>query len=233
MGGTTSKSTFQQLTDISTDVTTKTIMSCSTAATQNQMISLQNVKGDVNISGVNMNQGASINMSCIMSTDMQSQISTQVAAAIAQTAESKGQAVLSALGRTKSEAQTNIQTMIRNNITNVTQSDISASISQSQSITAANVGGNVVIANVSMEQSAKIVAQALMSTSAYQVAINDSATKMDQSSKSTEENPVAGIIKSIGSAISSVMSAPIMIIGGIILFIVLIIIIFKFVFKRS
>jgi hypothetical protein len=66
-----------------------------------------------------------------------------------------------------------------------------------------------------------------MKTTAYSSVINDTATKIDQVSKSEEENPIAGIISAVTKA---VISTPLMFGVGIIIFIVIIILLLKLLF---
>jgi hypothetical protein len=227
MGGTQSKSTYTQLTDIATEVSMNSVMSCTTAATQTQLLSLTNVAGNVTIDSIDMTQGSSVNVQCVMDANKQNEISTAVANSIAQYAESKGQAVVSALGSTKTAVETNIQTRIRNAVNADTTMQLNSNLTQDQAVTAKNIGGNVVIGKLTMNQSAQMVASALMKTTAYSSVINDTATKIDQVSKSEEENPIAGIISAVTKA---VISTPLMFGVGIIIFIVIIILLLKLLF---
>lgn len=224
MGGTSSKTTAQVLTEVSTQVTTDSIMTCTSIATQEQMIAFNNVKGDVTISNVNMTQGVAVDLNCVMDSNKQADIANKVAEAIAQQAESKGQAVLSALGSTKAEATSNIKNQLMTGISANTKTELDAQINQQQTISATNIGGSVVASNITMDQGATMIASSLMKTATYSSVINESATKMDQKSSSEEKNPIAEMIKALGS----IFSAPVWILGGIILFIVVIVVIFKF-----
>lgn len=231
--GNKSSTSLSVCNDLAVNVSMDSIMSCSSAATQQQLIELKDVKGNVNISGVSMTQGASVNMSCVMDSVKQNEIAMKVSNALAQQAEASGQAVLSALGNTKANASANIHNKIMTNISANTTMEMSASVNQTQAITVANVGGNVVIANVSMEQGAQVIAQGLMKTQAYASVINEVATAMDQKSKSEEKNPIATVIDSIGKAVGTVMSAPILIFGGLIVGALVLFVLIKFVFKSG
>jgi hypothetical protein len=118
---------------------------------------------------------------------------------------------------------TNIQNNIMTNIKQTTTNDVSSNISQTQSIPIANVGGNVIIANVTMTQSAQIVATALMKTSAYSSVINDAATKLTQSSTAVSSNPISDIIKSVTGFLATTLGICLAI-GGVVLIIVLVVI---------
>lgn len=218
MGGTSSKTTSQILHDIAVNATMNSVQSCATVASSNQMIALNNVKGNVTISGTTLTQGSSIDMSCVMHADKTADISNAVATAISQYADSQGQAVLSALGSTKAEATSNITNRFQNNINANTEVEVNNNISQNQSITADNIGGNVVIANVTLDQSARITAQALMQSTAFSSVINDSATKMDQSSKSKETTIIDTIVNGVKSFFNGVAG---IITAGVVVFLLI------------
>jgi len=195
MGGVSSKTTVDVLNEICTQVTMDSMMECSGVATQDQMIAFQNIKGDVTISNVNMSQGVAVDLTCLMTANKQSDIADKVAAAIGQNADSKGQAFLSLFGNTKADATSNLKNQIMNRLSATTTEELKAQINQQQAIVAANVGGTVVMRNVSMDQSAKMVASSLMKTATYSSVINESANKMDQKSSAEEKNPIAEMIK--------------------------------------
>jgi hypothetical protein len=228
MGGVSSKTTVDVLNEICTQVTMDSMMDCSGVATQDQMVSFQNVKGDVNISNVNMTQGVAVDLNCVMSANKQSDIADKVAAAIAQNADSKGQAVLSLFGNTKADATSNVKNQLMSRISANTSQELTAQINQQQTIVAANVGGSVVMTNVSMDQSARLVASSLMKTATYSAVINDSASKMDQKASSEEKNPIAEMIKAVGS----IFSIPVLILGGLVLGIVLVFVMIKVVSSK-
>jgi len=211
MGGTSSKSTSETLTTLSTNVAMDTVSSCITAATQSQLISLRDISGDVTISNTTLTQGTSMNIACVMESTKQNEIAAAISEAIASYAESKGESVLSALGSTRSEVSTKIKNEIINNISATTTQELETNMSQTQSITAQNIDGNVVISNLTMEQSAKLTLTSLLKTSVYSSVINSTATAIDQSSKTTEKSTLANIIDSIGSAWKGILSSPVLI----------------------
>lgn len=221
--GPSSKTTVEVLNDICTQVTMDTIMKCTAVATQEQMIALK-AKGDITISDVGMSQGVSINMNCVMQADKQNEIKDKVSAAITQNADSKGQAFLSLFGNTKADAIANIKNKLTNTVTANDELDFKTQLSQQQTISA-EAGGNIIMANISMDQSAKIAASALMKTATYSTVINESANKMDQKASSEDKNPIAEMIKAVGS----IFSIPVLILGGIVLAVVLVFVMIKFV----
>lgn len=218
MGGTQSNNTSESLTQMSTKVAMSSILSCAGAATQGQILEFQNVVGDVTISNVSMTQASSVNMSCVMDSQKQSEIAGAVANTLAQFAQTQGQSVVSALGSTQSNVASKIKTQITNDISQTDSNQISTQISQSQKVSARNIGGNVVVKDLTMSQSAEIVAEALMKTSAYSTAINQVAAAVDQTTKTSEANFFAGIISSVGKAIGSMMATPAIIFGVVVIF---------------
>jgi len=227
MGGTHSTSTSSLLNSLAVNASTSTIMQCATAATQEELVQVQNVAGNVNISNVSMNQGATINLQCVMQTNTTTDIASAVSDAITQYANSQGQAVLSALGNTTSEVKSNIQNKITSNINQTTSQQMSANITQQQGITAANIGGNVTISNITMDQSAQVFASALMNTTAFASVINSVANTIDQTSASKETT----IFDSIAQALGTLLSTPIYLIGAGLLGVVAIFVIIKIAFK--
>lgn len=238
MGGTQSKNTASVLNDIAVNVAMDSVMSCTVAATQSQLLELKNIEGDVTISGVSMLQGSSVDANCVMQADKQNEIASSIANALAQHAEAKGQAVVSALGNTKSQVVSNITNKLTNNINANTKVEFVTQIDQIQKVGVENVSGNVVIQNMSFEQSAQLVAKALMKTRAYSEVINETAAKIDQATKTEEENPIAGIIDSVGGvidsvggALSKVFQGPVLIIAAVILGVIAIFVVIKLAFR--
>lgn len=193
MGGTSSKTTAEVLTDISINASMNSLLNCVSSAAQSQTIDTQQTTGNVTIQDINLKQGATIDSSCVMKSEKRMEISNAVAAALAQYAESKGQAVLSALGSTKAEAVSKISNNIQSKLSQDTEQTFKTIVEQNQGITTGITGGNVVIKNITMDQGAKVSATALMQTSAFSSSINDVANKIDQTSK-TEEKTIFGDI---------------------------------------
>lgn len=200
MGGTESKTTVNILTDICINVVQQNINNCVQAATQQQIIDASHASGDVVISGVNMTQGAYVNMDCVMTSTLQSSIQSDMANAIAQYAETQGIAVLSALGKTKSEAVTNIQQIFSANVTQtITQEAVMQSL-QLQKIDASYSGRNVTITDVNMSQGLEMTAKAILQSAGYSKAISEVSNLIDQTAKAKEENPLqvfADMLKNI------------------------------------
>jgi hypothetical protein len=226
MGGTSSKSIANDLTNLCTKVVADSLLTCTGIATQSQILSYTQIKGNLNVQNINLSQGTSVDLKCVMDAVKQSDIASKVAESLAQAAEAKGEAVLSAFGSTKSAAISNLTTQIQNNISANTTADLETVLSQNQELYVNNVDGNVVMTNVTMSQSATEVASALMHTQTYSTVINATADTIYQKTSSQETNPIADIV-------SAMFQAPIMILAGLVLGVVLLILLFKLYQQRS
>uniref|UniRef100_A0A6C0JV97 Uncharacterized protein n=1 Tax=viral metagenome TaxID=1070528 RepID=A0A6C0JV97_9ZZZZ len=227
MGGTQSNNTSKILNDIAMTATTKVMMSCVTSTAQSQSINFGHVGGNFSLDKTNLSQSVSVDASCAASSATTAEVAQQVGNAVAEHAESKGQAVLSALGNTKSSVASDITNKMSNSFENITSTSLITQTTQDQSIGAAVVGGNVTLSNITMEQGATVMAHAMLNNTATQEVLSTIANTIDQKTTSAEENPIAGIINSVGNAIGSIVSAPILIIGAIILGIIGIFIVLK------
>ncbi len=224
--GTQSRTTVNVLNEMCTNIIMKSSLSCITQATQNQLMLIANVSGNVDLNNVNLQQGSTIDVNCLMSAEKQTEMAQSAASQMAQYASSQGEAALSALGTTVSDASTNIRNKIQNNIDASTETEIKSALTQNQMIKVVNVGGNVLAQNVSMQQQASLVAKAMVTSKAYSSVINDTADKIDQSAQSKETNPLAVIWGTVLGGVGKIFSGPGFIIiviaalgiGGLLLF---------------
>jgi 23S rRNA pseudoU1915 N3-methylase RlmH len=221
MGGTSSKSTSEILTQISVEASMNSILSCTSAATQSQLIELGYVAKDVIITGLTMKQSASVDSKCVMEAKKVADISTAVSNAIAQYAESKGQAVLSSLGNTKSEVVTKLTNDFKSRVDANTAQQMTSIVDQQQGTKIKSIGGSYVLKDATFEQGAQVTAQALMSTNAFSSVINETATKIDQVSKTQETT----IFTDIANAIKNFFLSAIGLIVAAAVFIVIVLII--------
>lgn len=221
MGGTHSKSTAVSLTESLTDVVMSSIMSCTTSATQSQLVKLENIEGNVLIEDTDFTQASSVSVECIMNSQKQNEIANKVANALAQKAEAEGQAVLSALGSTSATAQSIIKNKITNKISDETKIELKTNMEQLQEIKAVNIGGDFVMRGTTFEQSAKAAARSLLHSEAYSSAVNEVATAIDQETKAKEKGPldfIGDIMKGWGLiiAIVAVVLVILLAVGGFI-----------------
>lgn len=226
MGGTTSKTTLEVLTDIATNVAADSLLTCTNIATQSQILTFSRIKGDITLQGIELSQGTAVDIKCAMDATKQAEIASKVAEAIIQTAESKGEAVLSVLGNTKSDAISKLTSKFTNKISADTTTELKMLIGQNEEIAIDDVSGNVIMTNITMSQSSLAVASALMKTQTYSSVISETATTIDQHTKTEEKNPLAELIQSI-------FQAPILLLAGIVLGVILLIILVRFAFSSS
>ena len=161
MGQGGSKTTSEVLTGIAVDVAQSSLTRCVQSATQSQLIAVKNVVGDVNISGIKFAQGAAIKMECVTNIETNSQIQETLSNEIAQWASSEGVAVLSALGGNVAMARSIVRGILTANVKMDTASESIMQAMQKQKLIVANVGGSVVISDISMSQGLDIGAKAL------------------------------------------------------------------------
>lgn len=223
MGGTQSKSTSDVLTMMGTNIASEVIQNCSSMASQSQLIEMGEVAGDFRLSDATFKQGVSIDMECVMDSSTQNEIANKMAASLAQEASAHGQGVMSALGGSSAEVQSNIATSIQNNISNNTKQETESAIFQEQAIKVGKVGGDVVIENLTMDQSAEVIAKGLMQSSAYNKAIQDTSMAIDQKSAAKNDNWIAGIVGEFTGVVTWIVVGivGVLIIAAIIIFIII------------
>lgn len=229
VGGSKSSSSAELLNQIAISATQSIISRCVTQATQQQLLSVKNVAGNVSMSGVSMSQGASVDVKCMMTAQVQSAIQNQIANDIAQYAQSQSEAFIGALGQSIAEAKVNIQNRLSLAVNQSTlQESFNAAI-QDQQIEVANVGGNVIMKDISMAQSLQLTAETLINGTAYSTVINDIANAVDQTTDAKQTNPIAELIDSVGGIFSSWIGMVIAIatVGGVVM------LVFVFMFFRS
>lgn len=200
MGGTSSKSTINKLTDIAYNATNRNIQSCVGAATQSQLIKINNVAGDVDLSGLKQKQGISINMQCAFSNAMQDKIQNDIASDISAELSAKGGDYTS-MGKSSSKSNMDIKNIIKTNIDNENVSKQVSTTLQQQTVSVSDVGGSVIARDISQEQGAKIISEAIVNTTQYRGVLNKIAEEVDASVKSENEgifNAAFGMMGSMG-----------------------------------
>lgn len=184
MGGTSSKSTIKQLNDIAMDVVNKNVQSCVGAAMQSQLIKIKGTKGDVSITGGKLRQGATVNMKCVFSTETQNKMQSQIAQEMSNFVKAKGGDITGGIKGTNTDQSMDIENIFKTSIHNETVSKQVASTLQEQTISVEDTDGSVVIADFDLEQTASIVAEAIVKSSQYSGVINNIASKLDAKAES-------------------------------------------------
>ncbi len=215
--GSKSSSRVNVLNNIAIDAVQRTVSECVSSATQSQLISAQYVAGDVDLSGLQMIQGATVQVGCIMRSSKQSEIRESIASAISQYAKTQGPAVLSALGGSESNAKINIANKLQ---TNIKQEDIQKAIAsnvQEQKIQFGTIGGNFIMRGATLEQTARSVAEGIVNSTQVATVIKDVADTIDQKTEAVTSSPFADIFESLSAMGTSVIIVFILIIALIVL----------------
>lgn len=178
---------------------------CVQAATQEQLIAASRVAGDVTISGVSMKQGMNVNMQCLLGNDMQSAIQSDMASKIAQYAETNGIALLSALGSTAATAEAAIQQIFTAKTRQVNTQEAIMQNVQRQGIKANDIGGKLIISDITMAQTADVIAKAIVTSSGYASAISTIANAIDNKAAATETGPLDTLFAAIKDMVNSTM----------------------------
>lgn len=202
MGGSSSKSSITKITDIAFNAVNKNIQSCVGAASQNQLIKIQNVHGDIDLSGTKQKQGVTINMKCAFSNEMQNQIQNQIASDISNYVQSKG-GDITALAASSSKSDTTIKNILKTSIHNETLSEQVASAIQSQTVSIADVGGSVIASGLTQEQGAKVVSEAIVDTAQYTGALMKVAAYVDAQAKAENKGIFNSMFDMLGSLFNS------------------------------
>lgn len=216
MGGTSSKTTVNQLTDISTKIANSSIQSCVTAASQEQIVKISHTDGNVDLSGANQKQAVSVNMKCVMSNDTQNKIQNEMASQIANFAKSTG-GDYTAVGASHASAETNIKNILSSSIDNESISKQMASSLQKQEIAVSDTHGNVIAKGLTQDQGADVISKALISNSQYTGALTKIADKIDSHTEAENKGIFNSMFDALGMTARSAMYGAIaLVIAGII-----------------
>lgn len=192
MGATESKTLTEVMNEVAVDVVQRTVQNCTTTATQDQLLQVDYVNGNVDISDSTFTQGMSVDMSCMLSDQKTSEIANELATKVVQFAESESRGLLVPPGGTEASAVSDIANDIKTSLTQESvQNSLSVS-SQSQKLQFGYVGKNFTAKNVTMSQTMEVVAKSIVNTSMIQSVINKVSNDLDQtsSSKSTGTDAV-------------------------------------------
>ena len=149
-GSSSSESTITKVTDIAYNAINHNMQSCVGSASQNQLIKLNNIHGNIDLRGVQQSQGVSVDMKCAFSTEVQNKIQDQIASDINNLVTSKGGDFTA--GSSSSATNTNITNILKTTIDNKSVSEQVTQTMQSQTVSITDVGGNVIASGLTQEQ---------------------------------------------------------------------------------
>ncbi len=212
MGGTSSKTTSETITDIITNVAVKDMQQCASFIAQDQIIT---VSGNGNIvSDVRMVQAATINMECYQKSRNIIDIQNAIVNSLNQAAASKASGFPTLDSGTKSATYSKIINNIRNDITMEMIQNCVATINQKQAIYIS--GNRNITMNVAMEQTASqlknCLAERIMQTSVG----TEIQNLVKQEAASETKSPFSFITDIFGGMMNTI----ILIVGAIVLIIV-------------
>lgn len=214
MGGTSSKSEINQLTETISNIAMTNITKCQSSSNQNQNVVIRNT-GFRLWTNYKIKQTSTIDSTCAQDTAMQAKLQNDIIAAIGNKSTAEGIAFLSAFGNTRSEATTNLTNRVRNNVTMSNIMTHYNNISQSQNIESVNEF-IWLFDNLEAVQGSEIFAAATLQSVQDADILNQIKTYIDQTSKAKEENPMQWIADIVGGMAQAVLL--------VVLFIILIII---------
>lgn len=204
MGGTTSKARSEIISNLAISAVQETVQNCVTNATQQQIIDVGYVGGNVDISGSTFKQAMSVDLSCVMNSKNSSEISAAIANVIVQNANAESEGLLVPPGGTEAEVITDLE----NNLSvALRQSDIQNSISNvssEQRITFGYVGGNFIGKNMSFDQTASVIAKSIVSAEKVQSIIASVANDITQVAESKSKGADAVFADMIGNIFSGI-----------------------------
>lgn len=205
-GDVTSTATSTNLNQLCIDSITKSIASCTSSSTQNQLLQFSNIKGNIDINSSSLSQGATFDVSCILSSNKNAEISNNLSTVISQFAASKN-ASIPTINGTDTKTQSDLANKISNKLSNVTETQLSAVLAQNQSVIIDNVTGNIALKDVKMDQQASLIAKSLLTASDVSNIISDVQDSTNLSSASTTDNPIAKLVESVGPVVTQLGGA--------------------------
>ena len=170
------------------------------------MFQFSNVKGNISINSSDLSQGATIDLSCALSSNKTSEIANNLSSIISQAAAATGSGIPSVDG-TSSISENDVYNHITNRLVNTSKNDISSVISQQQSFVVDNVTGDINMSNVTMSQQATIIAKAILTTTDVSNIITQIDDRLTQKSTAETKNPISTVVDSVGSAFGNVITS--------------------------
>lgn len=204
MGGSSSKSVVESLSQQINEISMSIVQDCVSVSEQRQIVTSENAGWSFG-SSLKIVQTSTISSECFSNTKKQTELQNRIYQAVQNAAEANGVGVLSAIGASKSVADTKLITMIRNG---VTMSNIQRNynkIQQTQEVVLRNAASGVqIFHSVDISQGAEIFAAATLEAVDAAGVFNALTTSIEQQSKATTENPLDFIVKAIGTAFGAI-----------------------------
>lgn len=223
MGATSSKTINEQVNELAVAQVASTISNCTGSITQTQEMNITAGDGDITIGGdITQRQVATIDLSCVFSASKQSEIQRDLSVVLAQAAKAKAEGSVPNLGGTEAEIANNIQNRFKLEVTQQDEMNTMAIINQSQTMNISTTGKGAITAkgNITQEQTAELIAKAMMQSSGYMKVLDSVSTDIKQVAETESTDTFSSIAKTIGDTVKGVSTAlilPFVIVGIIIL----------------
>lgn len=207
MGGAVANATTTIMTNISMEATQSTTSSCFSNIDQNQVISMSS-GGDIILGNLTQSQYAVMDATCLASTDTSQSMQNDISNAIKAAVESQAELAIGqvAISEVDTIVATNLPITLLQEIIN----ESIASVSQNQEVILES-GGNIVVGDISQEQTAELTVEAIFENANMQKAMNKIATEADITAKATVKSFLTGIMAFGWMGVALVYGIPILI----------------------
>jgi len=199
MGGASSKTKSSVTTKTVVDALMQSILRCSSQTTVTQSFI---VEGNYNVlNNVRQGQYVKFSSTCAQDSKSMADIQQSVATAVKQAAESQSVSVLGVLGKSKAEAETNIDNEVRQVINQTSITEIINNTNLDQQLVIK--GSNNIFTNVTQEQTMDILLNNTQKVVNELKSVQAIENEADQQSKATQTNFISDIITSIFDGFAS------------------------------
>lgn len=203
MGGTSSKTTVNDLIQSINNITMQTIQQCVTNSAQSQSVT-ENNTGIVLFSNSTAQQSTTISVDCFANAQLQAQLQNNIISTISNASTATNSTLLGAFGNTSSEATTNLTSLIKNNVTMKNIQQNYNTIMQQQNVNYNN-SGLVVYQNVDLKQGAQVFSAATLQAIDSAGIFNQINNYVNQQSAATSTGfSLSGLFSGLFSGASSI-----------------------------
>lgn len=180
------------LTENISNIIIKHASNCGGFVNQEQIISLGDIKGDLTIDNIDMDQNVTLNVSCLQNSDTTNSIKNEIK-------DKLNQVVESAIGQINISSMVDISEKINKISNNINIDTIKTCLVQSiseQKIIVDRISGNVVIKNIKMKQVSDIISKCIQNDTELFQNINDISKEIELNTKASNNGIfiIAGII---------------------------------------
>lgn len=182
------------LTENISNIIIKHASNCGGFVNQEQIISLGDIKGDLTIDNIDMDQSVTLNVSCLQNSDTTNSIKNEIKDKLNQVVESANNT-----GQINTSIMVDISEKINKISNNINIDTIKTCLVQSiseQKIIVDRISGNVVIKNIKMKQVSDIISKCIQNDTELFQNINDISKEIELNTKASNNGIfiIAGII---------------------------------------